>query len=122
MKQPESMFSQYDARRVALEREPRIDCDDGIMTFLQTRVLAEPETARVFQGNIPKREKMDFNLVSPCSLMLPKPEFWVGNIKAAEDWSIHKELGLRAIWTVGNINLRGKQSKLCHLHAQDGRQ
>ena len=75
------------------------------------RVLAESDTLRVSSNNIPKREKLDFNRGSPCSLMLPQPEFWVGNIKAAEDWCIHKELGLRAIWTVANIHMRGRPNR-----------
>ena len=58
---------------------------------------------------------MDFNVASPCSIMLPTPEFWVGNIKYAEDWSIHTEFGLRAIWAVG-IHLRGKSNNHVAYH------
>ena len=91
------------------------------------------EAAAAAAGGVPisskvkKKDKLEFNESEPCTMILPQPEIWVGNIQAAENLIIHEEMDLKVLWTVGDLQLKEKKSSckcmdaidindVCHCH------
>ena len=102
-----NLFVKYDYRRAALA-DMTEEVDDGVIRAIMPRLLALPPRLQVYHGTVKKRAKEDSDIEWPATLVLPQPQFWVGNIKAAEKPEIHRDIGYRALWTVADITVRGR--------------
>ena len=83
-----NLFVKYDYRRAALA-DMTEEVDDGVIRAIMPKLLALPPGVNVHHGPVTRRLKEEFNKDWPATLVLPRPQFWVGNIKAAEKHPIY---------------------------------
>ena len=91
-----NLFVKYDYRRAALA-DMTEEVDDGVIRAIVPKLLALPPGVNVHHGPVTRRLKEEFNKDWPATLVLPQPQFWVGNVKAAEKPHMHRDIGYRAL-------------------------
>ena len=117
----EKYFSKYDARCTALAHSSGYlaQLDAGVLEAASKRVMVSAFGHGPLGPNhrYRKADKQAYNRHSPMTLILPKPMVWVGGIDAATTYNIHRNAGVKTIWTVADLRL-GRLNKHVRYLAQ----